>query len=39
MKKNTVMHETMILNAAAKVTLKCEEAESCRLYSKGNSEI
>lgn len=35
MKKNAVRHKTIILNAAAKVTLKCEEAESCRVNSKG----
>jgi len=35
MKKNAVRHKTMILNAVAKVNLKCEEAESCRLNSKG----
>jgi len=37
MKKNAVRHKT-ILNAATKVTSKCEEAEICRLNSKGNVE-
>jgi hypothetical protein len=34
MKKNAVRHKTMILNPAAKVTLKCEEAEKCRVIYK-----
>jgi hypothetical protein len=34
MKKNAVRHKTMTLNAEAKVTLKYEEAERCRVNSK-----
>jgi len=34
MKKNAVRHKTIMLNAAAKVTLKCEGAERCRINYK-----